>query len=310
MATTTPQGFLGSLVERAFGPARGPGAAMPQQGTPRLVRRRPSLFESRAELAAFPDVGEVADTLAAPERAVPAPAIEAQRPVRHAAQPSPGDALPAPVRHEEPAIETHALPSAIERIVVAPPMFAPPVATPGAVEGEASRPSERQAPSQPAATMPHVRGLIERQPSRAPGDALARPALDALARGGMDAAQRIESRTHVRVLESRTIHEREAAGTFAAAASPAAAKAALPTHPITLIAPMQARPAAIAHPSRAAAFAAPPPPAAAAPLTVSIGRIEIRAGERATAASPQKRAAPAPRTGLDAYLRQRHRSGS
>lgn len=67
--------------------------------------------------------------------------------------------------------------------------------------------------------------------------------------------------------------------------------------------------ATVAHSSRATALApiqnAPPP----APVHVSIGHIEIRGSETATALVP-RRAAPAPRVALDEYLRQRHRSES
>ncbi len=67
--------------------------------------------------------------------------------------------------------------------------------------------------------------------------------------------------------------------------------------------------ATLAHSSRATALApiqnAPPP----APVHVSIGRIEIRGSEAATASVP-RHLAPAPRVALDEYLRQRHRSES
>ncbi|MET4726679.1 hypothetical protein ABIE09_000450 [Lysobacter enzymogenes] len=280
-------GFLRHIVRRAQGQA------------PVLERRRPSLYESRQEPAA--EANEAIGTQAA------ATAVETRR----AFEPESARTAPrAPVAVSEPVADK-AVPQNIDTPPPALPRAATtPAPTSGpatliesiqtlretvvAVSANATAPNQTPQPPRrdttPAATIdaPTIRPQRDATPSPT---ALRSPPSVA---------------TRASAADPRPAQAQTPAPPPAAASAPARAPAPPPPLPAPArLAARDAAPAAVAHPARRNAPAAPAP-VAPAPVQVSIGRVEIRAGAPAAtpAAAPRRNGAPA--LGLDDYLRQRH----
>ena len=290
--------FLDRLVARAT-PAQHADA-------PVLERRRPGLFEPRGGGVPSVPVGEATEDIAVSStmrHAAPMPVPPLQSVHAHAPSPaaavvamastaaSPSPAIPVPPRLSSPP---PSLPTTSE-----------PPPSPSPIE-HASSP-RRAAPSHEVAPspVPSARAVARTQADDMPRPPRAQRDAPPSSQVRIERSVRVESRTHERVVESRI----EPPASPLRAPTPPAPTAPMPMSVPPRVARMEAAHSAVAHPGRTALHApAPRASMSPEPVQVSIGRIEIRA-QGGTPAASRKSASPAPRLGLDDYLRQRHGSG-
>jgi hypothetical protein len=292
--------FLDRLVARAT-PAQHADASV-------LERRRPGLFEPRGGVVPSVPVGEATEDIAvsptmphaAPMPVPPLHSVHAHAPSPAAAvvamastAASPSPAIPVPPRLSSP-------PASLPTTSEPPPSPSPIEHAPS--PGRAA-PSHEVAPS-PA---PSVRTVARTQADEVPRPPRAQRDAPPSSQVRIERSVRVESSTHERVVESRI---EPSASPLRVPTPPApTAPMPMPAPPPPRVARMEAAQSAVAHPGRTALHApAPRTSMSPAPVQVSIGRIEIRA-QGGTPAASRKTASPAPRLGLDDYLRQRHGSG-
>lgn len=290
--------FLDRLVARA--------APAQRADAPVLERRRPGLFEPRGGVVPSAPVGEATEDIAvSPTMPHAAPMPVPPLPSVHAHAPSPAAAVVAMASTATAPSPAIPVPPRLSSPPASLPTTSEPPPSPSPIE-HASSPG-RAAPSHEVAPSPapSVRAVARTQADDMPRPPRAQRDAPPSSQVRIERSVRVESRTHERVVESRI-------GPPASplrAPTPPAPTAPMPMPAPPRVARMEAAQSAVAHPGRTALHApAPRASMSPAPVQVSIGRIEIRA-QGGTPVSSRKAASPAPRLGLDDYLRQRHGSG-